>query len=81
MPSIALEPGVQVKITGGQYNGFTGTLAKTCEAFGSVAMEFERTFHEIVVELKFLTPLDTWLSGKSPAELQALGYGPDHQAS
>lgn len=50
--------GPAVKITGGPYNGLKGNLAKSCEAFCSVVIEFDKAWFEIVTETQWLAPLD-----------------------
>lgn len=50
--------GPAVKITGGPYNGLKGNLAKSCEAFASVVIEFDHAWFEIVTELQWLAPLN-----------------------
>lgn len=49
--------GPAVIIAGGPYNGLKGNVAKSCDTWGSVVIDFEHQWHEVVTELRFLRPL------------------------
>jgi hypothetical protein len=58
--------GPAVRITSGPYNGLKGNLAKQCDTFSSIVIEFEKAWFEIVTETRWLAPLS---DGGSPSSL------------
>ena len=65
--------GLQVRVTGGKYNGFEGTVLKACETVGSIVVILENKAHELVVDLAHLTELTQWRASKSATELALKG--------
>ena len=66
--------GEPVRFTGGKYNGFEGTVAKLCDEYASVVINYEGKPHELVESVKFLTPMAQWLQGKNEDELRLRGH-------
>ncbi len=61
--------GQSVRLIGGKYNGFQGTVRWCGDAFASLEIVFENKKHEIVEDLRFLQDLAEWKAGKSDTEL------------
>ena len=70
----ALSVGLEVRFTGGKYNGFEGQVAKLCDEYASVIINYDGKPHELVESTKFLTPLAQWLQGKNEDELRLRGH-------
>lgn len=47
-----------VKVTGGPYNGLCGNVAKLCDEWCSLFIEFEHRWFEIVTRVEWLKPLE-----------------------
>lgn len=65
-----IEPLVAVRFTGGRYNGFQGTVIKSCDDWCSVLIVFHdgNPSQEVVEEFRHLMPLADWLLTKSATE-------------
>jgi hypothetical protein len=71
----SLPIGVTVRVTGGKYNGYQGTLVKACDTVGSIIVDFDTTPHELVVDLAHLQSLTAWRAARTATELSLRGSG------
>ena len=65
--------GNTVRVIGGKYNGYEGTLLKSCDTVGSIEVTFEGQRHELVVDLGHLVSLTAWRATKSATEITLRG--------
>lgn len=71
-----ISPGTPVRVIGGPYNGYQGTVANTCDTVASLLINFEGRMHEVVTDLRFLQPLADFQAGRPAAELALRGSPP-----
>lgn len=62
------DPGTVIRFTGGKFNGFQGVVAKSCDSFCSVVVDFEGKQIEVVEACAHMMPLADWLATKSETE-------------
>lgn len=60
-------PPLAVRVTGGKFNGYEGTLLKRGDFLGSIQITFEGKPHEVITDLIHLTPLSEWQAQHPPA--------------